>query len=154
MKLHVRSVRVKLLLLVLPLVAAAVIALTTLAIIKSTSAVKTDAYASAANSAQAGANGFNATAEHYMAMRSEIATLAQGDRSADRATLDDMLHSNLVAHPEILGDYVTYQPNAFDGRDSRYRHAGGCCDSSGRFVPRTGSRAPLPNSSGSSPSSR
>jgi len=134
MRLRVRSVRVKMVLLVLPVVAAALIALTVLAIVQSTSQVKTNAYASARQSAVAGANGFDATASHYMALGDEIAKLMQGYGGSDRKLIDTMLHANLVAHPEILADYVGYEPNAFDGRDAEYRGQL-CCDSAGRFLP-------------------
>jgi hypothetical protein len=53
----------KMILMVVPEVAVAIVALTALAVAKGSAEVKRSAYATVAGKAQAGANGFDATAE-------------------------------------------------------------------------------------------
>ncbi len=132
-KFKVRFVRTKMLLMVLPLVAVAVVVLTCLAVANSTSVVRKQAYASMAGRAQAGANGFDATQQHYATLADEIATMVQGYQGT-RSGLVSMLRADALAHREILGDYITFQPDAFDPPDSDYRNIDGS-DPDGHFDP-------------------
>ncbi len=86
-----------------------------------------------ASKAQAGANDFDATAEHYMSLGNEIATMLQGYHGP-RAAVVSMMRANVAAHPEILGAYASFRPNAFDPPDSTYRGVLGS-DPVGRFTP-------------------
>ena len=131
--LRVRSVRMKMILLVVPTVAVAIVALTALAVAKGSTEVKRSAYATVASKAQAGANAFDATAEHYMSLGNEIATMLQGYHGP-RAAVVSMMRANVAAHPEILGAYASFQPNAFDPPDSAFRGVLGS-DPVGRFTP-------------------
>jgi len=53
---------------------------------------------------------------------------------ADRAMGNDLLRKFLEAHPEIVGAWTVWEPNAYDGRDSEFIGAPGH-DLTGRFVP-------------------
>jgi DNA-binding CsgD family transcriptional regulator len=60
----------------------------------------------------------------------------------ERALFDAILRETLGQHPEFLGVWTVWEPDALDGRDSDFAHAPGH-DGTGRFVPfwhRTGGR--------------
>jgi methyl-accepting chemotaxis protein len=59
----------------------------------------------------------------------------QTARDGDRKTASADLHAVLVKHPEYLGVWSGWEPNAFDKHDSRYRNFDAGYDSTGRFVP-------------------
>ncbi|WP_156345416.1 cache domain-containing protein [Verrucomicrobium spinosum] len=52
----------------------------------------------------------------------------------DRALYGNILQRILVQHPEYLGVWTVWEPNALDGRDHEFAHAPGH-DGTGRFVP-------------------
>jgi DNA-binding CsgD family transcriptional regulator len=52
----------------------------------------------------------------------------------DRALYGNILQRILVQHPEYLGVWTVWEPNALDGRDREFAHAPGH-DGTGRFVP-------------------
>jgi len=56
-----------------------------------------------------------------------------GAGRADRKAALAMLESNLAANPELLGSWVVWEPEAFDGKDTDYKGAPGH-DATGRFV--------------------
>ncbi|WP_433367236.1 methyl-accepting chemotaxis protein [Actinoplanes sp. CA-142083] len=58
-------------------------------------------------------------------------TAANGDRKTARADL----RAVLVEHPEFLGVWSGWEPDAFDGNDSDFRKADDGYDATGRFVP-------------------
>ncbi|MGX6607127.1 methyl-accepting chemotaxis protein [Micromonosporaceae bacterium Da 78-11] len=60
------------------------------------------------------------------------ATAATG---ADRRIVNAQLRSVLTVHPEFLAVWTAWEPNAFDGRDRRFRNADAGHDATGRFVP-------------------
>jgi putative methionine-R-sulfoxide reductase with GAF domain len=51
-----------------------------------------------------------------------------------RDQVNAMLRQMLRANPQFLGDYVLYEPNAFDGRDAEFINSAGS-DANGRFLP-------------------
>jgi DNA-binding CsgD family transcriptional regulator len=60
----------------------------------------------------------------------------------ERAIFDAILRETLGQHPEYLGVWTVWEPDALDGRDCDFTHAPGH-DKTGRFVPfwhRTGGR--------------
>ncbi|UGV39755.1 HAMP domain-containing protein [Methanococcoides orientis] len=72
-------------------------------------------------------------------MRSDLAiarsiSLTLGEyNSSDRDEIDRVLHSILENNPHLLGTYVCYEPNAFDGRDNEFASIEGY-DREGRFA--------------------
>ncbi len=109
------------------------------------------AYITSRNAQDARATGFayaDEVAQHQAAQVGQVVTsglstardLAQvaeatSATGADRRTINAQLRSLLVAHPEFLGTWTGWEPNAFDDRDSRYRKADAGHDASGRLVP-------------------
>jgi len=66
-------------------------------------------------------------------------TLATAPASPDtagtgRQTVDRMLQAVLRGHPDFLGVYTAWEPNAFDGRDADFANQPQS-DASGRFIP-------------------
>lgn len=58
----------------------------------------------------------------------------RGSRSLSRDDVLKMLRHILDANPNILGIYVGFESNAFDGLDAKFKNAAGH-DATGRFVP-------------------
>ena len=54
--------------------------------------------------------------------------------AADRGEVLKILENLLVKNPDLLGTYVAFEPNAFDGKDFEYVNAP-AHDDTGRFVP-------------------
>ncbi|GAA0455524.1 chemotaxis protein [Paractinoplanes deccanensis] len=55
--------------------------------------------------------------------------------TTSRTIANAQLRSVLAGHEDYLGVWTAWEPNAFDGRDSRYRNAGAGDDATGRFIP-------------------
>ncbi|MEU8612298.1 methyl-accepting chemotaxis protein [Actinoplanes sp. NPDC048791] len=60
------------------------------------------------------------------------ATAASG---GDRRTVNAQLQAVLSVHPEYLGTWTGWEPNAFDNRDAAFRKADAGHDATGRLVP-------------------
>lgn len=58
----------------------------------------------------------------------------KGPRTLTREGVLVILRQILDANPNILGTYVGFEPNAFDGLDSKYKNTAGH-DATGRFIP-------------------
>jgi methyl-accepting chemotaxis protein len=54
--------------------------------------------------------------------------------AADRGLVTDMLRQNLETDDEVLATWTAWEPNALDGKDSKYRNTSSS-DASGRFIP-------------------
>ncbi|GAA4600901.1 hypothetical protein GCM10023107_54780 [Actinoplanes octamycinicus] len=52
-----------------------------------------------------------------------------------RRTANAELRSVLAGHPDYLAVWTAWEPDAFDGRDRRYRSRDASHDATGRFVP-------------------
>jgi hypothetical protein len=63
-----------------------------------------------------------------------ISTTMSNYESADRDEVNDILKGLLLENPQLVGVYVGYEPNAFDGRDAEFIGTEGY-DETGRFVP-------------------
>ncbi|MBP2029794.1 PAS domain S-box-containing protein [Methanohalophilus levihalophilus] len=92
------------------------------------------AYDEASELAKRYANGFNADMKSNMAIARSIASSMAADTSPDRDEVNRMLEQQLKDNPHLVGAYVGFEPNAFDGKDSEYANTYGH-DSTGRFVP-------------------
>ncbi|RED64597.1 methyl-accepting chemotaxis protein [Cohnella lupini] len=53
----------------------------------------------------------------------------------DRAQIVKLLKQELELHPQVLGLYTLWEPNAFDGNDSANRNLSSGDDDTGRFIP-------------------
>ncbi len=133
-KLAPRSVRAKLLLTILPVIALAIGGLTVIAVQRVTSAQQDAVYDAASDLAGREANAFEAQASENQAAARGIAALGSASRSGDRAELIAQLRAVIDRNKQIGGAYLAYAPNAFDGRDADNANAPGSMRD-GRFAP-------------------
>ncbi len=80
------------------------------------------------------ANRYNADMKANMAIAQSLASLMVQYEGNDRAEVNAMLEQLLVDHPHLIGTYVGFEPDAFDGKDAQYANTA-YHDASGRFVP-------------------
>lgn len=80
------------------------------------------------------ANDFNGEMNAYVSLGSTLATAMENYESGNRDEVNAMLKDLLVSNPGVIGTYVAFEPNAFDGKDNEYTNTGGH-DSTGRFIP-------------------
>ncbi|MDW7733059.1 MAG: histidine kinase dimerization/phosphoacceptor domain -containing protein [Methanolobus sp.] len=92
------------------------------------------AYRQATEMARNYANDFNGDMEKNQAIAETIAVSMSSYDSMSREEANNMLYNLLVEHPHLLGTYVAYEPDAFDGQDELFLNAAGH-DSTGRFIP-------------------
>jgi len=92
------------------------------------------AYQQAIEMARSYANEFNGDMKANQAIGKTIATSMSNYDSSDRDEVNNMLYAILVTHPTLLGTYVAYESNAFDGKDELYVNSQGH-DATGRFIP-------------------
>ncbi len=60
---------------------------------------------------------------------------ATADSGGDRRVATAQLQAVLSVHPDYLGTWTGWEPNAFDKRDAAFREADAGHDTTGRFVP-------------------
>jgi two-component sensor histidine kinase len=92
------------------------------------------AYKQAIEMARNYANDFNGDMEKNKAIAETIAVSMSSYDSISREETNDMLYSQLLHHPHLLGTYVAFEPDAFDGQDAVFVNSPGH-DSTGRFIP-------------------
>lgn len=80
------------------------------------------------------ANQFDADMKANFAIAKTISTTMESYETANRDEALLILENLLRDNPHLLGTYVAFEPNAFDGKDSEYKNAP-AHDETGRFVP-------------------
>jgi methyl-accepting chemotaxis protein len=120
-----RSVRAKLLLTILPVLALAIGGLTIIAVQRVTSAQQDAVYDAAADLAGREANAFEAQAAENQSAARAVAAIGAANRSGDRGELIGQLHEMIERNKQLGGVYLAYTPNAFDGRDAANANAPG-----------------------------
>ncbi len=80
------------------------------------------------------ANRFDADMKANFAIAKTISNTMDSYEAGDREEVLGILENLLIENPRLLGTYVAYEPDAFDGRDAEFVNASGH-DSTGRFVP-------------------
>ncbi|MBV8256823.1 MAG: methyl-accepting chemotaxis protein, partial [Actinobacteria bacterium] len=136
MKLRPSSLRTKLVLAIVPVVAIAIVAVTVIAITVSGNAQRNTIYDEATQLAQKNANAFDEQVRYRFGLAQGLANAMQVWRSPDRSQVDAILKRMLEQDPSIAGTYVGFEPNAFPGGDARYKHVhDGTTDKTGRFIP-------------------
>jgi len=80
------------------------------------------------------ANQFDAQMEANQAVARTLAFTMAEYEASDREEAMDILERILEENSQLIGVYLGYEPNAFDGRDADYINAYGH-DTTGRFVP-------------------
>jgi methyl-accepting chemotaxis protein len=128
------TLRGKLIVQVLPVAAAALAAVTLIAVLNGTNTARSSAAREMSSLAQAQANKFDSESAGLQNVGQTMATMMSGYRSGNRMEADEMLQDIARQYPSILGSYVVYEPNAFDGNDAAHKHTIGA-DPNGRFVP-------------------
>ena len=68
------------------------------------------------------------------AVAKTLALTMEDYKASNRSEVIGILENILEKNPNLIGTYVGYEPNAFDGRDAEYVNASGH-DATGRFVP-------------------
>jgi len=80
------------------------------------------------------ANQFDARMKANQAIARTLALTMAEYEASDREEVMNILENVLEDNPNLIGVYVGYEPDAFDGRDAEYINASGH-DATGRFVP-------------------
>ncbi|APH39458.1 sensor histidine kinase [Methanohalophilus halophilus] len=80
------------------------------------------------------ANKFNGDMQSNHAIGQTIANSMVEYESGNRDEVNAILKRLLVENPNLIGTYVAFEPNAFDGKDELYADTFGH-DSTGRFIP-------------------
>ncbi|WP_235856321.1 cache domain-containing protein [Methanolobus halotolerans] len=80
------------------------------------------------------ANRFDTDMRASMVMARTISSTMKEYEGSDRSEVNNMLRQILLDNPELLGTYVCYEIDAFDGMDAEYALSPGH-DEAGRFIP-------------------
>lgn len=80
------------------------------------------------------ANQFDSYMMSNRAIAKTLAHAMESYEASNRSEVVNILENILNKNPNLVGVYVGYEPNAFDGRDAEYANTSGH-DSTGRFVP-------------------
>jgi two-component sensor histidine kinase len=134
MKLQETSLKAKLILYIVIGTLVVLLSSTAMTITTVTTQEENLAYKQATEMARNYANDFNGDMKRNQAITETIAVSMASYDSFSREETSNMLYNLLVEHPNLLGTYVAYEPNAFDGKDELYANSSGH-DSTGRFIP-------------------
>jgi methyl-accepting chemotaxis protein len=133
---ELRSVRTKMVLAIVPVVAGAILLVTLLAISRSGAAEKKTVYGEAQQLASTYAEYAESDVQYRMSLAKTLGTTMEAWPTADRGAVSAILKRLLLKDPSIAGTYVGYEPNAFPGGDASYRGLkDGTTDQTGRFIP-------------------
>ena len=119
---NVSSIRTKLLLAMIPVVVLALIVMSVIAVTKVTSAQEQSVSQSVANANASQAEKFNGEVQGRISIAE--AEAAAGEAligQTNRQAVMNIEHNILLAHPDIAGAYINYLPNAFDGKDAKFK---------------------------------
>jgi methyl-accepting chemotaxis protein len=130
----IRSLRLKLILAIVPIAVVAVAALTLIAINTASSAQRSSVSDGlrdlTASRAAAADSDFREQEDTSRTLAAALASYRHGDRTE----VERMLKQVAAAHPNLLGFWLGYEPNALDGRDAAFAGVAGQTKS-GRFSP-------------------
>ncbi len=119
---------------ILPAVLAIFVALTIISIIMSGAAEQKLAYDAATQMAANYANDFDIKISANQSIGKTMSYVMAGYQGGSRDEISSVLKSLVLKNQDILGSYVGYEPNAFDGKDGKYVNSTGS-DPTGRFIP-------------------
>ncbi len=104
-------------------------------IVSSTTNLAEDAaYGETSQMVSSYANNVDGDMIEYLTISKTLGNTLTEQSSANRDDIDAVLEKLLAENEHLLGTYVGYEPNAFDGNDAAYVNAEGH-DSTGRFIP-------------------
>ncbi|WP_370574984.1 methyl-accepting chemotaxis protein [Methanomethylovorans sp.] len=92
------------------------------------------AYADAENTALVHAQAFDGNLKRNVIVAETLARTMENYDSGNRDEVSAIVKDLFVTTPGVVGAYVGFEPNAFDGRDDQFVNAAGH-DSTGRFIP-------------------
>ncbi len=92
------------------------------------------AYADAENTALAHAQAFDANLQRNVIVAETLASTMENYNSGNRDEVSAIVKDLFLTTPGVVGAYVGFEPNAFDGRDDQFVNAAGH-DATGRFMP-------------------
>ncbi|AKJ39666.1 histidine kinase dimerization/phosphoacceptor domain -containing protein [Methanosarcina barkeri] len=92
------------------------------------------AYQKSIEMASSYANQFDTDMKANSAVAKTLALTMENYKASNRTEVIGILENILEKNPNLIGVYVGYEPNAFDGKDAEYINASGH-DATGRFVP-------------------
>ncbi|AKB53958.1 ATPase [Methanosarcina sp. A14] len=92
------------------------------------------AYQKSIEMASSYANQFDTGMKANSAVAKTLALTMENYKASNRTEVIGILENILEKNPNLIGVYVGYEPNAFDGKDAEYINASGH-DATGRFVP-------------------
>jgi methyl-accepting chemotaxis protein len=119
---NIRSIKTKLLLALLPVVALAVLAMTVISVAKVTTAQEQGVARELSNANRAQAQQFNCEATTRMAIARTLASVGESMVGASRLAVTEFEKRVLDREPSVAGVYIDYAPNAFDGRDAEFHN--------------------------------
>ena len=129
---RVRSIRTKLLITLIPVVFVAITAMTVFAVQKMTDAQRRSVSSAVANANREQAARFDGEAQQDMAIARTLAAVGSAAVGTSRSLVLNMEKQVLDRNPRLVGVYIDYAPNAFDGRDAEFRGSPGS-DKTGIF---------------------
>src|SRR5947209_7084122 len=115
---RLKTVRSKLIAQVLPVAALALAMVTLIAVISGSNTAKTSASGEMSTLASSAANHFDYQSASRQNVGQTMAAMMESYRSGSRPEVLSMLQSVARHYPDILGSYVVFEPNAFDGPDA------------------------------------
>lgn len=92
------------------------------------------AYSQSIETARSYANQFDVDMQSSMSMAIVIANTMERYEGKSRDEVNSILMHILEENPELIGTYVCFEPNAFDGKDADFVNSAGH-DETGRFIP-------------------
>lgn len=92
------------------------------------------AYQKSIEMASSYANQFDADMKGSRAVAKTLALTMENYKASNRSEVIGILENIQRNNPNLIGTYVGYEPNAFDGKDAEYVNTFGH-DATGRFVP-------------------
>ncbi|MCW2982533.1 MAG: methyl-accepting chemotaxis sensory transducer with Cache sensor, partial [Conexibacter sp.] len=116
-KLHLASLRAKMVLTILPIVVVALGVMTYVAVTRSAHAQRSDANQRLSEVAATQANAFDATMASRFDVINSLAAAYSRSNQGSRDEVRDALHGVIAAHPDLVGLYVGFTRDRFDGRD-------------------------------------
>jgi methyl-accepting chemotaxis protein len=128
-----RSLRARLLLQILPAAALAVIALTAVAIKVASDSQRDAVYGQMSQLIAREAASFDGDARRVQAIAHDLGAAVESDTTRDRTRGAAVTNQFALSHPDLLGAWVAYEPNAY-GRDAGYVSRGVTGDNEGRFA--------------------
>jgi hypothetical protein len=132
-RLRPHTLRARLLFQILPAVALAIVAITAIAIKVAASAQRDAVYREMSQQIAREAAGFDGDVRRAQAIAHDLGTAVEADTTRDRARGAAVTEQFAIDHPELLGTWVAYEPNAYRA-DAGYVSRGLQGDNQGRFA--------------------